>query len=191
MKMPCMWTETQTLIYKCGSGDEENLRLKEYGCYMKSINIKFQKDIQKEQFMEAFSLFRNLKKRRLQKLCVEYLSETYIPLYSQQLIEVLKPSLSQRCHLREVDLSQTIIKEPAKIMNLLSSNHPQLEKLNIDTRASQYRYWIEPTIVLKLVQKCRNLVELGISVYSINDGVLLAFTEEDRTPLHRLYISYG
>ena len=184
-----MWTETQTLIYKFGSGDEENLRLKEYGCYMKSINIKFQKTVQKEQFMEAFSIIRNLKGRRLEKLCVEYLNERYLPCYSKELNEVLKPSLSQRCHLREVDLSRTIIEEPAEMMNLLSSNYPQLEKLNIDTRVCGTRYRIDSDIVLKLVKKCRNLVELGISVWSVKNDVLLAFTEEDRAPLQRLYIS--
>ena len=128
-----MWTDTQNLEFELGEvGGLSNID--EYGNYMKSINIHFWEDIIKSQYKIVYRKIKRLKKRRLQKLSVNYRpGRRCNPVdYSCELKELLLPAPDQLCHLKEADLSQTIIPCAEDVLHALSTYNLLLEKVDLD-----------------------------------------------------------
>ncbi|XP_056012054.1 F-box/LRR-repeat protein 8-like [Ostrea edulis] len=86
-----------------------------------------------------------------------------------------------------VDLSGMPVAFDDNVLNLLSTNHPKLESLNLLNKVLVCK--VSPDCILQLVKKCRKLKKLFVFHSSMSDDTLVALAEDGRTPLLELGIS--
>lgn len=133
------------------------------------------------------------KERRLERIGVLFTAENPMFFQGNDILSSLAelfgppdPNLSVMSQLIEVDLSGLNVAFTDIILNLLSSNHPNLEILNIQNTSLICK--ISPPGLLNFVQKCRKLKKLLCFHLSTSNEMMVAFTEKDRVPIR--YLSF-
>ena len=182
-----MWTEP---LYIHSRSTTLVSYLEDYGPYISSLRMEMDADIT---VIKTFELFAKLiKVQHLEKLTLMYKPPRQpfeCSAYGSQLKLLFQSAPQRLSHLRELDLSKTIMPSSIRVMEILAEHNPHLEKLNIDCELEGGRA-LGSTTVLMVVQACRKLVDVSLSLGSISDALLLAFAQEQRAPLKNFYISY-
>lgn len=126
--------------------------------------------------------------RRLERLGIFFIADNPLMFQGNDILSSLAelfgppdPKLSVMTSLIEVDLSGLNVAFTDITINLLASNHPSLEILNIQNTSLICK--VSPAGLLNLVQKCRKLTKLFCYHVSVTDEVMLAFTEKKRESL--------
>lgn len=173
--------------------------LKEHGHHLRDVKIRCDQEekINRENACKLIHDLRHLPKRRIDGITVQFIGEN--PLFYvghefiQSLQEFFSPLLDEegQCkamsRLRRVDLSRvsvTFIND--LFLCLAEHNSDTLEYLNIQNASLVCK--VTADCILNLVQKCRKLKYLATYYGNINDEVLLAFAEEERSPLEHLSV---
>lgn len=132
--------------------------------------------------------------RKLERIGIYFTTEN--PLFFQgndilssvaELFGPPNPKIILTGTLVDVDLSGLNISYTDILFNLLSSNHPNLEVLNIQNTSLSCQ--VSAVALFNLVEKCRKLRRLSCFYSSMCDKLMEAFTEKDRSPLEVLSFS--
>lgn len=192
---PILWRHF-TFCFKTKAHTNQLKCLDKHGSHLKSVHVHVDPrvPINCENLCRVITGLARCEERRLQRIGIFFTAEN--PLFFQgteiqsslaELFGPPDPRVSMTGTLTEVDLSGLHVTYTDILLKLLSSNHPNLEILNIQNISLSCM--ISSEALLDLVQKCRKLRKLWCFYKSTCDELMEAFVEKDRAPLEFLSLS--
>ncbi|XP_013383568.1 F-box/LRR-repeat protein 8 [Lingula anatina] len=190
--LPYLWRHFDYYFY---TKSQERLvkSVQLYGQSMKSVYIELDQG-EAENRDNACKVLTGLAKlphRRLQRIRIKCTGENPLFYVGQEFKEALTDLFGQVANgqglsnqLLEVDLSGLPVAYDDSVFDVLSQNHPNLERLNILNSILVCK--VTPQCVLRLVTRCRKLKEIQVFYSSMSEDILEAFTEGNRIPLQHL-----
>ncbi len=166
-----------------------------FGKYLRQIYIELDQSVvaNRENACEVLKKLAQLPERRLTTLKISFMGENPYFYAGQEFVDALKVlfgPIPNDCklisNLLDIDLSQLTVSYDDEVIDAISNNNHDLGKLNIQNQVLVCK--VSPTSILRLVQKCRKLKDLRVYHCSMSEDILVALTEDDRTPLEHLSI---
>ena len=192
---PYLWTSFEFYFYDKPNQERVIKCLDNYGKYMKRILLQLDqsKEPNREDGCEVLKKLAELEQRRLQKLIISFTGENPFFYAGKEFLEVMLLFFGpppENCkvinRLIDIDLGDSTVSYDDEFLNVLSANNPHIEKLNIQNQVLVCR--VSPIGVLRLVGRCRKLKVLRLHNCSLSEDILLALTEDERSPLETLAI---
>ena len=194
-RSPYLWSSYNFYFYT----PRQNRSLacvEQYGSQLKRVTIELDQRVESNRY-NACQVIKDLskqKERRLQYLRVVFTGENPCFYAGKEFVVALEqlcsPPLeeSRLVHqLQELDLSGLTVAYDDKLFDELSTNHPNLSKLNIQNTVLVCQ--VSQECMIRFVQRCRKLRDLRIFKYSASEVMLLSFAEEKRVPLEHLSLA--
>ena len=158
-----------------------------HGRHLRYVDIELDQTVplNRDNACKVIKGLAELKESRLRSIRIRFMGENPYFYAGLEFVDALTQLFSSSMFsLRDVDLSGLNVMYDDPLFELLSTNHPFLEKLNIQNRMLVCK--VNPPCILGVVMRCRKLKQLYIYNFSMCEAVLLALTEPDREPLEHL-----
>lgn len=169
---------------------------RKYGKYMKRLFIGVNQMLthNRENACALLEILSRIDRKRITYLKIGFTGENPLFYSGQEFIDGLiiffsrvadniEPPLAT---LQHVDLSGMSIPIDDRVLDELSKNHIGLKYLDIQNKVMISK--TTPDCILRLVERCRHLLDLRLYYCSISNEVLEAFTEPNRTAVEHISI---
>ena len=192
---PYLWTSFDFYFFNKPNQEKVIQCIDNNGKYMRRVLIQLDQGQQsnRENACEVLKKLRDLEERRLLKLTIAFTGENPYFYAGKEFVDALLLLFStppENCkvinHLIDIDLGRLKVSYDDELLNVLSANNPYVERLNIQNQVLVCK--VSPICILRLVQRCRKLKELRLYNCSISEDILVALTEDDRSPLEHLAV---
>ncbi|XP_062567672.1 F-box/LRR-repeat protein 8-like [Saccostrea cucullata] len=196
---PVLWADFIFLIQD--DSDKQISRHKKclemHGSHLKNVLMKIDQSKPKcrSAACDILNGIANFPNRKLSSIKIYFTGENPLFYAGAEFVQSLKKLFgcnpedieAASTSLVNVDLNGMPVPFNDEVINLLSSNHPNLESLNILNKVLVCK--VSPDSILQLVRKCRKLKKLFLFHCSMSDETLVALAEDRRAPLEELGIS--
>ncbi|ESO84864.1 hypothetical protein LOTGIDRAFT_236076 [Lottia gigantea] len=191
---PLLWKKFTFYFIK--SEDKQYLNLATlHGHHMKHVSIildQHEKE-NREKACEVINIFSSIEDQKVSSLSLKFVGENPLFYAGLEFIDTLKIFFAanhqngKTGYLTEVDLSGLWIDLNEEVLDILATNHKNLQKLNIQNRSLISK--ISPACLVRVLHQCVQLSELSLFYVTLSDEVLETFAEEGRSsPLKYLSI---
>ncbi|KAK6169783.1 hypothetical protein SNE40_020770 [Patella caerulea] len=166
--------------------------LKQHGHHMRAVKIILDQHekVNRENACQVLEILTKTENQKVSSLTVEFNGENPLFYGGLEFIQSLKTFFNSDATnaglLTTVDLGGLWIDLTQELLDVLSSNHPNLRILNIQNRSLICK--IHPDCLVRLVGRCTNLTHLSLFYCSLSDEVLEALSDESRKPIQHLSI---
>ncbi|XP_050391195.2 F-box/LRR-repeat protein 8 isoform X2 [Patella vulgata] len=173
--------------------DERYLNLlKQHGHHIRAVKIILDQHekVNRENACQVLEILSKTENQKVSSLTVEFNGENPLFYGGLEFIQSLKTFFNSDATnaglLTTVDLGGLWVDLTQELLDVLSSNHPNLQTLNIQNRSLICK--IHPDCLVRLVGRCTNLTHLRLFYCSLSDEVLQALSDESRKPIQHLSI---
>ena len=169
---------------------------KKYGKYMKKVFIGVNQMIthNRQNACALLEILSRIERRRLSHIKIEFTGENPLFYSGQEFLDgliILFSKVSDNLEapittLQHVDLSGLAVPIDDRVIDALSENHRDLKYLDLQNKVIISK--TTPDCILRLVERCRSLIDLRLYYCSISNEVLEAFTDDDRADVEHISI---
>lgn len=169
---------------------------RQYGKYMKRVFIGLNQMLthNRQNACALLEVFSRIDRRRMTHLKIEFTGENPLFYSGQEFLDGLVILFSKVADnveqpistIQHVDLSGLAVPIDDRVIDTLSENHTRLKYLDIQNKVIISKTTSD--CILRLVERCRNLLDLRLYYCSISNEVLEAFTDDNRSDIEHISI---